>query len=721
VLISRLRVDGFRCLSGLDWRPARGFNLVFGPNESGKSTLAEALEALVFGVPGGAAGDVLRPWSGTTFGGRVELDCGRVAVAIERDFGTGAFRYDEVDTASGEAISPLTGQLRRGSSGPVAKRYRELFARQMGFFDEKLFRRSVFVPQGELIISARDLKEAAATLRSLASGGGTAYDRALQRLESRYYELTSEGDRRRRPGLLDRLRGEKAELGAHARSSEAHGRKVAALRGSAAQCEEELARLRAEADEASQLAERARERAELHRRRAALAAADLADRERLDAAEKAAAEVADAERRLAAFADLAGASGRFPQLVNRLRSTEAEVSRLTEAVSALTGGEQPRYPLWRNLAAAGGAALLGTAAAVAGGLTGSMALMAAGAAVGFGGLIAALLFAHFGRRSRRQAAGQLAALQKVESDLERSRGELNAARADLLQEVSGRLEFQDAALEELLRRYWERRDLESRAEAVRPGVMRPEELTDLRARSAETVREIAVLDERIEQRDGQLEVAETGAEPAEPPLAARASELQRAVRTREEALQEIRLQLAGLQSSGATQAAARDRLEQLEELIPRHEARCRSLRLASSELAASIGEFQEKHLEALGEVAGELLAGLTAGRYGRVDVDPESLLPAVSGAGREGLQDESLSQGTRAALYLALRLAMGKLVAGGRTMPLILDDPLVDLDDERRASALALLAKLGSQTQVILLSCDRRLADCGAEVLELGG
>jgi DNA repair exonuclease SbcCD ATPase subunit len=428
----------------------------------------------------------------------------------------------------------------------------------------------------------------------------------------------------------------------------------------------------------------------------------------------------EVERKLAACADLAGASAQFPQLVSEVRSLEAEDVRLSAAEASLNREEQPLYPLVRNLCAAAAAVLLGGAAGAAGAVLPNAVLLIAGAAIGFGGLIAAALFTHFSRRSAAQSGGQTAALKRVEADLARTRSDLNTARAGLLREVEGRVEFKEAALDDLLARYWERRRLEARAEALGNAVMRPEKLAELRARSAETVREIAVLDERIESRDGQLAAGGNQGEGEERRLVARADELTRAVENASAALQDMRVELAGLQSSASVAAATGDRLEQLEELIPRHEARCLALRLARSELSASINEFQEKHLESLGEVAGELLERLTRGRYAGVTVDAESLLPTVSGGGREGLEDAVLSQGTRAALYLALRLAMGKLVSGGRTLPLILDDPLVDLDDGRRAAALELLGELSGATQVILLSCDRRLTECGAKVLDLG-
>ena len=68
--LARVRIDGFKCLMGIDWRPAPGLNLVLGPDEAGKSSLAEFLEAMIFGLPGGAGAEHLRPWSGGKFGGR---------------------------------------------------------------------------------------------------------------------------------------------------------------------------------------------------------------------------------------------------------------------------------------------------------------------------------------------------------------------------------------------------------------------------------------------------------------------------------------------------------------------------------------------------------------------------------------------------------------------------------------------------------------------------
>ena len=84
-----------------------------------------------------------------------------------------------------------------------------------------------------------------------------------------------------------------------------------------------------------------------------------------------------------------------------------------------------------------------------------------------------------------------------------------------------------------------------------------------------------------------------------------------------------------------------------------------------------------------------------------------------------------LSTGARAVLYLALRLAVADEQSSrtGVWLPLICDDPLVHLDDERAPQAMALLAKAAQNRQVILLTCNKRSLDlaeqAGAQTLSL--
>ena len=80
------------------------------------------------------------------------------------------------------------------------------------------------------------------------------------------------------------------------------------------------------------------------------------------------------------------------------------------------------------------------------------------------------------------------------------------------------------------------------------------------------------------------------------------------------------------------------------------------------------------------------------------------------------LADSKLSDGARALLYLALRLAFAKSDADRRgiALPILCDDPLVHLDDSRRIGAIALLAGSSQTHQMILFTCDTATRDMAA-------
>ena len=70
---------------------------------------------------------------------------------------------------------------------------------------------------------------------------------------------------------------------------------------------------------------------------------------------------------------------------------------------------------------------------------------------------------------------------------------------------------------------------------------------------------------------------------------------------------------------------------------------------------------------------------------------------------------ELLSRGTRAAAYLLLRVGLAQHMSTmSEPVPLILDDPLVDLDDVREDNFLDLLLDLTSEVQILLFSKSER-------------
>lgn len=68
-----------------------------------------------------------------------------------------------------------------------------------------------------------------------------------------------------------------------------------------------------------------------------------------------------------------------------------------------------------------------------------------------------------------------------------------------------------------------------------------------------------------------------------------------------------------------------------------------------------------------------------------------------------------LSTGAQKQVALALRLAMARTASGRTSLPLLLDEPLEELDDERAELVFSYVARLADSSQVLLMTCHERL------------
>ncbi|MGI8575334.1 MAG: AAA family ATPase [Egibacteraceae bacterium] len=84
---------------------------------------------------------------------------------------------------------------------------------------------------------------------------------------------------------------------------------------------------------------------------------------------------------------------------------------------------------------------------------------------------------------------------------------------------------------------------------------------------------------------------------------------------------------------------------------------------------------------------------------------------------------DQLSTGAQEQLAVLARLACAAVVGRGGGAPIILDDAFGYADPQRLAAVNEVLARAGSQAQVIVLTCDARRFHCidGARYVELGG
>lgn len=135
------------------------------------------------------------------------------------------------------------------------------------------------------------------------------------------------------------------------------------------------------------------------------------------------------------------------------------------------------------------------------------------------------------------------------------------------------------------------------------------------------------------------------------------------------------------------------------------------LLLARRMLETAIAAWESKSQPEVYARASELLASMTDGAWTTVSMSEEGRLQVGNDLliAREPVH---LSLGTCQQLYLALRIAL--LITAdnvGRSIPIIADDILVNFDSRRRVAAARALAQLACHRQVIVLTCHEEIVE----------
>ena len=133
-------------------------------------------------------------------------------------------------------------------------------------------------------------------------------------------------------------------------------------------------------------------------------------------------------------------------------------------------------------------------------------------------------------------------------------------------------------------------------------------------------------------------------------------------------------------------------------------ARQETLRTAADELEPRLGTYLQQ---------------MTQGRYDTALVDDNLAIRIVHEAKDEPIEVESLSRGTQDQVYLAARLALSDLVFHDARPPLLMDDPFVTFDPQRKQAALELCKRLAVDRQIILFTCHEGYDAYADHVIEL--
>ena len=696
-----------------------GMNVVYGPNEAGKSTWHAALYAGLCGMrrgpgPGSAADRRLRerhrPWSagsGWAVSTLVELEDGR-RVELSRDLATrNECRASDADRAGRDYGAEI---LHDGA--PDGSRWLGL--------NRKSFLAVSSVRQAQILGLLDDAATLQEDLQRAAATAGSSE--------------TAAGAR----GCLARYRRERI--------------------GSAQSRTRPLPRAREEAEGARAAVERARQAQADYRRMAARA--ERLDREANAIVERAAAiravladrKAAEAERRAARAAELAA---RFPDGPPRSAHHDGLAEQVVDALATWRARPTPRPPsgppveaLEQELAAfaeeAGGrtrivplrawAAMFGgagTAAAVTLLLADLPLAGLAAAGLGLLGLMWGWVAPRWigpasGRPGGRTSAGRRARLReriahRREVDRRHTEDvERRARAAGAVREAAQRAGVAAGDSERQVERLieWHRRWRAGRSEFERRGAEWDllQQLLAGRSQAALGAEARARRAEAAARSTGvgaaALAAARTAATPDRLAEEERAAATARGAADAERGrLEQLAADLPRLVDAEEEFVAATREVERLERLD-------RTLATTIAFLERAEERVHRDLAPVLRATVRERLPRVTGGRYADCRVDPQSLRVEVRGGTGEWRRAELLSHGTAEQIYLLLRLALARhLAASGEVCPLILDDAVAACDTERKRALLDTLHAISESAQVILFTHEEDVREWARERL----
>ena len=700
-----------------------GLNVITAPNESGKSTWAAFLMAMLYGVDSSErttktnlpVKTKFKPWSGAPMEGRMELEWQGKRITIERStkgrVPMGEFRAYE--TASGQAVAGMTGEncgeLLLGVSRSVFERSAFIGQGAMALTsDAELEKRlSSLVTAGDETVSFSDTQKTLRDWRNRCRHNRTGLlPQTLMELQETENTLEQ----------IRRLHRSDMELTARREAYLAQQEKlqtlVAALK----------AREANRALEKKTAAEQVLKEAENARRQAEQAASALPERETLQELEKQLALLEAEARRLPAEAEEAPVPPECPAAFRGLpeeKIVPAAQKDAQEAERLSQGKRRSSYPALALLALA--LALQAAVFLIEGG-TLRLVLRLVLAALAAGALIWMLLL----RRKNRELDAQLARAQGLLQKYGvKTYGELVPLAAEYCAQL--RLYAQKTKQHETRRMELEeerRRVAEQKARLLgQISMLSPEAAADTEAAHRAIAAALAALDavEKARQEENAAKsryeavcAALSGVRPVQAPemdltgyeLGSVSNELLRL----NSSLADVRSQLD--QSRGRV-AALGDPAEleaKREALTARAEAltkRYDALELALGALENANGELQTRFSPQISALAGKLLGEMTGERYDTILLGSDLRAEARERGELVTRQLLYLSGGTADQVYLAVRLAICKL-ALGEDVPIVLDDALVRFDDERMRAALTLLRQEAGTRQIILFTCQKR-------------
>ncbi len=147
-------------------------------------------------------------------------------------------------------------------------------------------------------------------------------------------------------------------------------------------------------------------------------------------------------------------------------------------------------------------------------------------------------------------------------------------------------------------------------------------------------------------------------------------------------------------------------IEYKKEQLNRLQERSKALKIARELLHEVSTEIQKQMAPELEDKANNILSEITNNKYSEIYIDPNFDIRIMSPEKKEIIPPDFLSSGAKDQLYFALRVATSEALSKSVNPPLILDEPFGSFDSRRRNLTISLLKKLSKTCQIILMTHD---------------
>lgn len=183
-------------------------------------------------------------------------------------------------------------------------------------------------------------------------------------------------------------------------------------------------------------------------------------------------------------------------------------------------------------------------------------------------------------------------------------------------------------------------------------------------------------------------------------------------------MSEYKSQLATLLAEMKALAAVSDNLEKLNgelnncrQKLAAQKEYCETAALAMEVLGDSFAELRRSYGSELEKEASEILKLLTDKKYCGMSISKSFAINVNETDSFGSREIEYLSSGAADQAYLSLRIALSKLIANNESLPLLLDDALAQYDDDRLIKTLEFLNNFANTNQIIMFTCHKFIVE----------